>query len=175
MDNRLVTLKNMVGKTVIVNEPAYGIRRVFPNKGAVQTIPYAVMEQLLWSNGFRNMLTTGILYIENMKDKIDLGLEEPDTEVPTKIRILTDEQIYTLLKEKTIDEFISELATLSLDQANAVVDYAVKTQTLDTDKINYLRDVTGRDAFKIIARNRDSEEADRIAAERDRLRARDVQ
>lgn len=175
MENRMVVFKSMVGKTVIVNEPAYGIRRVFPNKGAIQTIPFNIVEQLLWSNGFRNMLSTGVLYIENMQDKIDLGLEEPGTKIPTKIRILTDEQMLTLLKVRSYDDFVKELASLSLDQANAVVDYAVRTQTIDTQKVDYLKEVTGRDVIKIIARNKENAEADKAAAEREALRRRDVQ
>lgn len=175
MENRNVVFKSMVGKTVIVNEPAYGIRRVFPNKGAIQTIPFNIVEQLLWSNGFRNMLSTGVLYIENMQDKIDLGLEEPGTKIPTKIRILTDEQMLTLLKVRSYDDFVKELASLSLDQANAIVDYAVRTQTIDTQKVDYLKEVTGRDVIKIIARNKENAEADKAAAEREALRRRDVQ
>jgi len=175
MENRMVVFKSMVGKTVIVNEPAYGIRRVFPNKGAIQTIPFNIVEQLLWSNGFRNMLSTGVLYIENMQDKIDLGLEEPGTKIPTKIRILTDEQMLTLLKVRSYDDFVKELASLSLDQANAIVDYAVRTQTIDTQKVDYLKEVTGRDVIKIIARNKENAEADKAAAEREALRRRDVQ
>lgn len=168
--NRMVTLRSMVNKTVIVNEPAYSIRRVFPNKGAIQTIPFTTVEQLLWSNGFRNMLTTGTLYIDNMQDKIDLGLEEPDTKVPTKIKVLTEEQMLTLMKVRSYGDFVKELSTLPLDQAHALVDYAVKTQTLDSQKINYLRELTGRDALKIISRNRDAEEMDKIQAAKEAAR-----
>lgn len=170
---RLVVFKSMVGKKVIVNEPAYGVRREFPNKGAIQTIPFPVVQQLLWSNGFRNMLTNGILYIENMQDKIDLGLEEPDTKVPTKIRILTDEQKLTLLKVRTFKEFVRELASLPLDQANSLVDFAVAHQLIDTEKVDYLRELTGRDVVKIIARNRENAEMDKVLAAKEALRKRE--
>lgn len=169
-NNRMVKFKNTLSGKVIVHEPAYNIHREFPEKGAVQFIPFDIVEQLLWRQGFKNMVQTGILYIEDMQDKIDLQLEDPDTKVPTRIKILTEEQILTLLKVRSFEDFKKELATVSMDQANAVVDYAVANFLVDNQKVNYLKELTGRDVVAIIANKRAMEEADRAAAEKERRR-----
>lgn len=168
--NRMVRLKSTSTSTVVVSQPSYGIRRVFPNKGSVQAIPFEIMEQLLWSEGFRNLINTGILYIDNMQDKIDLGLEDEGTTQPTRIKIFTDEQILTLLKIKSFDDFRKELATVTIDQAHAVVDYAVKNQIIDSQKVDYLKEITGRDVIKIIARKKEEAEAEKAAAAKEALR-----
>lgn len=124
----------------------------------------------MWRPGFKNMIRSGILYIDNMQDKIDLQLEDPDTKAPTKIRVLTDEQILTLLKVKSYEDFVKELATVSLDQANAVVNYAVENSIVDNRKVDYLKEITGRDVVKIIAHKRDAAEAERINAEKEARR-----
>ena len=152
--NRLVKFKNTVNSKVIVFEPAYNIRREFPGKGAIQTIPFDLVEQLLWRPGFKNLVQTGILYIEDMQDKIDLQLEDPDTKTPTKIKVFTDEQILTLLRVRNYDDFVKELSTVSVEQANNVVDYAINNDIIDTKKCDYLKTITGRDIIKSIAHKR---------------------
>ena len=105
MATRMVKLKNMVNKTVSVKLPEYGINRRWTAKGQVVPIPYETMEQILWHDGFRKMIDRGILYIEDMQDKIDLGLEEEGTTEPPNIVVLTDKQIETLLTTSPIDVF----------------------------------------------------------------------
>jgi len=169
-DIRMVRFKNTMPGKVVVHEPAYGIHREFLGKGTVQTIPFDVVEQLLWRPGFKNMVTSGILYIDNMQDKIDLQLEEPDTKVPTKIKIFTEEQILTLLKVKSFEDFVAELSTVSVDQANAVVDYAIEHSIVDTKKVDYLKKVTNRDIVKSIAKKREAEEISAAQAEKEARR-----
>jgi hypothetical protein len=52
---------------------------------------------MLWDNGVRVMIDRGILYIPDMKDKIDLGLEPEDATEPENIIVLSDLQINNLL------------------------------------------------------------------------------
>lgn len=170
---RMVKFRNTKAETVVVYEPAYNIRREFPGKGTVQLIPFDIVEQLLWRPGFANLIKGGILYIDDMQDKIDLGLEEPDTKTPTKIKVLTPEQILTLLKVKDYNSFVSDIEGLSMDQVNNIVDYAVENEILDTKKINYLKDLTGRDVLKILTRKREAEEVEQANAEKEAARRRE--
>lgn len=170
MSDRMVAFRNTTAGNVIVHEPAYNVHREFLGKNTIQKIPFDIVEQLMWRPGFKNMIRSGILYIDNMQDKIDLQLEDPDTKAPTKIRVLTDEQILTLLKVKSYEDFVKELATVSLDQANAVVNYAVENSIVDNRKVDYLKEITGRDVVKIIAHKRDAAEAERINAEKEARR-----
>ena len=90
MATRMVKLKNMVNKTVSVKLPEYGINRRWTAKGQVVPIPYETMEQILWHEKKKKMIDRGILYIEDMQDKIDLGREEEGTTEPSNIVVLTD-------------------------------------------------------------------------------------
>lgn len=74
MAQRMVKVQNMVNKTVSVKKPEYGINRRWTQKGQIIPLPYEAVEQMLWDNGVRVMIDRGILYIPDMKDKIDLGL-----------------------------------------------------------------------------------------------------
>ena len=69
-NTRMVNLKNMVNKTVGVKLPEYGVNRKWTTKGQVIPLPYDTVEQMLWHEGFRKMIDRGILYIENMQDKM---------------------------------------------------------------------------------------------------------
>lgn len=163
---RMVSLKNTANSTVVVNRPEYGIRREWVARGQVQQIPFAIVEQLLYTTGFQNLIKSGTLYIESMKDKIDLGLEDPGTKNPTRILYLDDNEINDLMTNTTFDEFVQRLSAYSMDQAHAVVDYCVQHEIIDAKKINYLKKLTGRDVMVIIARKREAEEIDRREQER---------
>lgn len=168
--NGKVIFQSMCASTLVVHEPAFSVHVEFPGRGSVQAIPMETVRQLLWRQGFKNMITSGLLYINDMEDKIELGLEDPDTKVPTKIKVFTPEQILTLLKVKSYDEFVKEVESAPIEQANAIVDYAVEHSILDAQKIEFLKKVTNRDVIQLLNRKRMNEEAERLAAEKESRR-----
>lgn len=170
METRMVNIRSTSTGTVTVHEPAYNIHRVFPSYGSVQKIPFETVEQLLWSNGFKNLLQKGFLYIDDMQDKIDLGLEDPDTKKPTRLKTLNDGQILTLLKVKTLDEFKTEIEGLPSEQVKRIVDYAVDNSIVDMEKIDYLKELTGQDIMAMITRNRQIADAEKAERERSKRR-----
>ena len=166
-NTRLVKLRSTSTGTFSINEPAYNIRRIFPKKGSVQTVPFDILEQLLWQPGFRAAIDSGLLYIDDMQDKIDLGLEQPDTKVPTNIKVLNETQMMTLLKVKPYNEFIDELGTLPMQQIRDLADYAAENNLVDMQKVDAIKQLTGKDIVAMINKRRQFEEADRIAAEKE--------
>lgn len=170
METRMVKLRNTTAQTVTIYSPAYNVKRTFPGKGAVQVLPFDTVEQLLWDNGFQYMIKSGQLYIDDMQTKIDLGLENPDAKVPTNIKVLTPEQILTLLKVRTVEEFKKEVSTISVEQCNEIVKYAVENNLVDNDKVNYLRERTGKDVIAMIARKRLEAEAEKANAGKEEKR-----
>lgn len=160
---RMVKLTSTDSGKVVVHEPTYGIHREFPGKGTSQLIPFDIMEQLLWRVGFKNMIMSGTLYINDMQDKIDLGLEDPDTKEPTRIKVLTDPQILNLLKVSAYDKFVEEVSSLPTEQINNIITYAVDNEIIDPKKDDYLKQLTGRDILKMITHKRDIAEADAAA------------
>ena len=65
-ETRMVRLRSTSASTFVINEPAFNVRRVFPNKGSIQMLPFEVVEQLLWQPGFRVAIDTGKIYIDDM-------------------------------------------------------------------------------------------------------------
>lgn len=174
--NRMVKVVSMVNHNVILNDMNYNIKKVFTKKGAVQMIEFDKLQSMMWSNqGCANMFHDGTLYIENMKDKIDLGLEEEGTTVPTKVRVLSDAQILTLLKVKTMKEFCQELRGLSKTQIEGIVDYAVANKIVDIEKSNLLKDLVGKDIVALIARENENKVVDERIAKREADRRNNAQ
>ena len=169
-NTRMVAIKSTVDRTVVVNRPEFGIRRQWVAKNQTQMIPFDIVQNLYFTVGFQNLINEGILYIDNMQDKIDLGIEDVGTTKPTRVVVLNDSQMLTLLKVKKIDEFIDELSHLPMSQAHALVDFAVKNEIIDKSKVDYLKQLTGRDIVKIIARNREAEEIDKAEALKEQSR-----
>lgn len=166
-ENRMVQIVSTVDKNVVVSRPEYGIRRQWVAKGQAQLIPFNIVQNLYFTVGFQNLINEGILYIPNMQDKIDLGIEDQGTTQPTRVVVLNETQMRTLLTVRSYVDFVKELAHLPMSQAHALVDFAVKNEIIDSQKIQYLKEVTGRDVVRIIARKRESEEIDKIQAARD--------
>lgn len=158
---RMVKVTNMVNKIVGVKLPEYGINRQWRRKGQSVPIPFDTLSQMLWHNGFRNMIDKGILYIDSMKDKIDLGLEEEGTKEPTNIIALNDAQILKLLKVDDFDTFKNTIDKLPEAQVRNVANYAITNKLVDVEKCNYIKDLTYIDILKSISDNNAFEKLDK--------------
>lgn len=154
---RMVKLQNMVNKTVGVIRPEFNINREWVKKGQVHQIPFSTVEQLLYINGFRNMIENGTLYIVDMQDKIDLGLEAEGTKEPTNIKALTDGQMLTLMKITDMDKFVETVNELPKAQVDNLVNYAIENELLIVDKCMFLKDVTGVDIIQCVKNNKEIE------------------
>lgn len=155
-NTRMVNLKNMVNKTVGVKLPEYGVNRKWINKGQVIPLPFDIVEQMLWHAGFRNLIDRGYLYIEDMQDKIDLGLEPDGATEPENIKVLTDNEIKELLTVKSFDEFKETVRELTMTQVLNIVNYAIANEIADAQKSELLLKVTEIDIFKVISTNRET-------------------
>nr|DAD59071.1 MAG TPA: hypothetical protein [Caudoviricetes sp.] len=96
------------------------------------------------------MFRQGMLYIDNMKDKQDLGLEPMEATEPTNIIALSETQMRELLNNKPIAVFKNELAKLPDAQIDNLIDFAISNKIVNVDKCAILKEVTGRDILKAI-------------------------
>ena len=106
------------------------------------------------------MIDRGILYIEDMKDKIDLGLEPEGAEEPENIIVLKDNQIKELLTTTPFIVFKKEIEKLTQTQVREIVNYAIVNELVDVNKVSYLKDLTGLDIMKSISINHDIKKAE---------------
>lgn len=163
---RQVKIRSMVNAQVGVSESTLGFKRTWAKKGQLLAIPFEVVEQLLWSDGFKRMIDTGILYIEDMQDKKDLGIEPLDADKPVNIIVLTDQRIEELMTSTPIDVFKIEVQSIPRVQVDNLIEYSIEHQLVDSAKCTFLKQLTGKDIFKAIS----TREEDRLIEEKERKR-----
>lgn len=168
MAERMVMITNMVNSLVSVKDQTYGVYRRWERRGHTLPLPYSVVEGLLWQNGFRRMIDSGILYIRDMKDKKDLGLEPQEAEEPVNIIALTEVQIENLLKNVPMTVFKKEISKLPRVQVDNMIEYAIENKIIDHEKCAFLKTVTGKDILAAISSREKDAALDKAEEERRR-------
>lgn len=160
MENRKVMVKSESTGRLSINLPELQLKRIWEKKGTIRPIPFEDLQQALYVPGVEYMFREGMLSIESMQDKIDLGLEPEGTkeDSPVNIIILNDSQKKRYLTVLPISEFKQELEKLPYEQVNSLVDYAIEKELMDMDKCNILKEKTGIDIIKAIQLNRQAKE-----------------
>lgn len=161
MEN-MVNIKSTVKALVSINVPTLNLRRSWAKKGAVQKIPFDVLEQAYFEPGVEYLFKTGVLYIEDMEVKHALGLESPEAEKPTAIIDLTEDYMKKLLTGTPLKDFREELERLSHEQIKELVQFAVEIGVTDFHRCKLLQEKTGFDVMRA-AIARKEEEAENAA------------
>lgn len=155
-----VKVINVSNGRVVVNSPQLHFRRIWERKGAVIPIDFDVLEELKYNTGFERLLKNGILYIEEMEVKKELGLEPLEAEKPTNIIILTDKEKEEVLTGE-LNELKDTLLKLSRDQKIDLAHYAIEKEITDFRVNDILKRETGIDVLNAIRINRNMEEAEK--------------
>lgn len=163
---RIVSVKNMIQANVSITKPEYGINKHWSGFGQTMKIPFDSLEQAMWDPGVQNMFTSGILYIDSLQDKIDLGLEPADVEEPVNIVLLDEKKMENLLKNVPLTVFKTEVSKLTRVQVDSLITYAINNQLVDPAKCSWLKDLTGKDILKAISQKDDMLKAEQKAAEK---------
>ena len=82
---RMVKVTSMIDAQVGITDLSVGVKRRWQKRGQSLPIPFDQLQILLYNDGVANMFRQGMLYIDNMKDKQDLGLEPMEATEPTNI------------------------------------------------------------------------------------------
>jgi hypothetical protein len=105
MDEKvLVTsmVKHSVGITLPQN--GYMVEKRWPQKGAKVLIDKEALREGIYLPGVEYMFKKGILYIDDMDFKIELGLEEPETKAPTNIIPMDEKYLERVMKRMPLAE-----------------------------------------------------------------------
>lgn len=158
MENRMVRIRSTISGKMVINAPEYRVHVVLPQKNSVQQIPFETLRDILPLSGVDYMFRQGLVYIDNMQDKIDLGLEEPETKEPTNIIVYNDEDIKRLLKTATYEEFQNAIKKVSIDQRKEIAKFAINNQLMtDISKNDFLTATCGINVLSNIIRERDNQ------------------
>lgn len=160
MAQRMVMVTNMVNAMVSVKDQAFNVNRRWMKRGQTIPIPYEAVENMLWEEGFRRMIESGVLYIQNMKDKQDLGLEPMEATKPTNIKALTEQDMKNLWNTVPITVFKKEVVSLPRVQVDSLVEYAIQNKIVDGAKCSFIKDLTHKDILSAISAIEEDAKAD---------------
>ena len=141
-----------------VTIPDLHFRREWPNKGASVNIEKETLEEMMYDNGFRYMIETGMLYIEDLGVKKELGLEPEDATEPVNIIVLNDTDMKRMMSAMPFFEFQAKLKTLNYEQMLSLADYAIQNEMGDYQKCDAIKKACGKDILTAIRLNREDKE-----------------
>lgn len=158
MDEKYVVVTSMINGRVGLVVPHLRLNRVFPRKGTKVNLDKEVLREAFYEPGVEYMFRQGILYIDDMPLKIELGLEEEGTEVPTAVIELNDKYLNRVAKLMPIMEMKQVIEKMNENQRHEVIDYIIKQSDISFDRLEAVKKITGVDVIKIIELNRAQEE-----------------
>ena len=144
---------NIVSTTrgsVLVEVREIPFRHEWIAEGASFAVEHEVLEQLMYDRGFKYMIDTGMLYIEDMEEKKALGIEPEEAQEPVNVIVLNDKERRRYMVNLSLKEFKEKVNKLSYEQITALADYAVANRLADFDKAEYLKEICGRDVIQAI-------------------------
>ena len=150
-----LTVRSTVNAKVSINQPAYRFKQEWNRKGAKAMIDKQTLEEIMFEPGVDYMFKSGILYIDDMDTKKQLGIEPEDAKEPVNVIVLDEKQIVRQLNLVPIHEFKKTVSTLSKEQKLEVAQYAIDNEILPAlDKCDFIKEVIGIDIMSAINLNR---------------------
>ena len=143
---------------VSVNIPDLRFKREWPNKGSSIPIERETLEEMMYDSGFKYMIDTGMLYIEDLEVKKELGLEPEDATEPVNIIVLNDNDMKRMMTAMPQFEFDAKLKTLNYEQMLALADFAIRNELGDFGKCDAIKKACGKDILTAIKLNREDKE-----------------
>lgn len=137
-----------------ISLPYVPFKAQWRNSGAVVEIEESTLEQIMFEPGVEYMFKEGMLYIEDMEAKKELGLEPVDAEEPVNIIVLTDKQRRQYWVNFSLDEFKKKVDELPKEQVELLADYAIDNRIIDIDKCDFMQQKCGRNIIRAIELNK---------------------
>ena len=158
MEKEMVTVISTVNGVVGIYLPDLRFKKEWTRKGQRQKIDKDLLQDIMYDPGSEYMFRTGMLYIEDMDIKKEIGLEPEEATEPVNIIVLDEKQLNRYLTVMPLHEFKENVKKLSIEQAKNLVDYAVQKESITFDKAEFLEKITGLNAMSMIQLNRKNKE-----------------
>ena len=142
----LVKVINTLNHAVGVYIPELNFKRTWAKRGAIIKIEKDKLEEMMYDPGFNYMLEQGVLYVEDMEVKKEVGIEPEDATAPTAI-LLDDKQLKRFWKDMPLSQFKVETKNLKKVQLDSLAEYAIREGGGSIEKANYLSKISG---YKIL-------------------------
>ena len=156
--NERVIVTSMVNGIVGITMPNSRIKKIWPKKGTKLPVEKDLLREAIYEPGVEYMFKKGILYIDDMDFKIELGLEPEGAKAPTELIPIDDKYLNRVLKLMPLSEMKAAINKMSENQKKELLDYAVKQNDIQLDRLGVLKELTGIDILKVIELDRQREE-----------------
>ena len=154
MDEK-VMITSMVGGTISVT----GLQnKVWNKKGQQLPVSKDVLREAIYEPGVEYMFKQGLLYIDDMDFKIELGLEEEGTKAPTNVIPMDEKYMSRVLKLMPIAEMKKAITAMNDNQKRELIDFASEQNDISFDRMDVIKKLTGIDVVKVIELKRSKEE-----------------
>lgn len=155
--NDKVIVTSMVGGNIGITLPHIRFNKTWPRKGTKLTIEKDILREAIYEPGVEYLFRQGILYIDDLSFKIELGLEPEGAEAPTHVAV--DEKYMTrVLKVMPIGEMKKAISEMNEIQRQEFIDFASSQNDISLERIKVVDQVTGANILKIIELKRLKEE-----------------
>lgn len=155
--NDKVIVTSMVGGNIGITLPHIRFNKTWPRKGTKLSIEKDILREAIYEPGVEYLFRQGILYIDDLSFKIELGLEPEGAETPTHVAV--DEKYMTrVLKVMPVGEMKKAISEMNEIQRQEFVDFASSQNDISLERIKVVDQVTGANILKIIELKRLKEE-----------------
>lgn len=156
--NDRVNVTSMVSGRIGLVLPHMHINKVWPKKGTKLPVEKDILREAIYEPGVEYMFKQGLLYIDDMEFKIELGLESEGTTTPTEIIPMDEKYLNRVLKLMPISEMKQAVKNMNDNQKRELIDYASGLNDIQFDRMDALKQLTGIDVVKVIELKRSKEE-----------------
>ena len=152
--NEKVIVTSMVGGTVGITLPNSRIKKIWPKKGTKLPVEKDLLREAIFEPGVEYMFKNGILYIDDMDFKIELGLEAEGTKTPTNVVPMDEKYLNRVLKLMPLSEMKAAINKMSDNQKKELLDFAVEQNDIQLDRLNILKELLDIDVLEVITLKR---------------------
>lgn len=135
--------------TVGITLPEYKFSRTWAKKGAQVLIDKELLEEAMYQPGVKYLFEQGLLYIEDMEVKKELGLEPIDAEEPTEIVIPDSKMVKRLLTVAPVSELKVALEKLPTEQVKEFAQQAIELGDISLERSNVIQKVARTKGIEI--------------------------
>ncbi len=159
MSERRVKVASRVKGIITLSNPDIRFRREWLKKGQVVTLPFDILQDMIYEDGVKAMFDQGILEIIDKADRVALGLEEDSGEEGIKApKFVTENQMLATLVTGTVPELKKLMDEMPRAQLEELVELAVEKEITSMDKVDAIEKKTGKNVIKLVQFNRQLKE-----------------
>lgn len=156
--NDKVIVKSMSTGRIVIDLPDLRFKREWPKKYSKVSVDAEVLKEALYDPGVEYMINNGLLFIEDMDFKKEVGLEPEDAKEPVNIVPLDEKLMQRILKFMPLSQVGEELKKLNVEQRRMLVTYAIENEMISMDRVDIIKEICGVDLLKAISLKKANEE-----------------